>query len=260
MKKLSWFLGLSCCWVLVFPQAGMAQYNYRPGGTEILNPYNPNNIWMRNTNMIVQGALTRRIAERGRAAQGTTQAPAQATPAKVNQPAETPYVKARHQYKPSKNSSILGEVVKGMNLDETNEREIKAALNLAMRMLKAEAKKRGRQGNISFAVAVLLGSAYSIFYAEEFEDRKIEPVSKTLDQILGRTPQLDGTNNADKQKLAEGYLIASALLLGIYQTAIESQNFNAIEETKLAMRQLLEPLGMDEKNLKLVLEQMSKGS
>jgi|GEM_PF-1257718 len=292
MQRLGWFLVLGCL-SAGFSQTSFAQYERDVTNPSILNPYNPNNMWQQNINSTVQDRLARKILlnsiNKKRIARGekpletdadyrlkpegktapqktapntTTQhiaaqnIAAQTQHQNTEQAAQAPYVKARHQYRPTASSAFVDEYVKTLNLNGDQEAELKASLNKAMRMIYAETKKRNRHGNISFAVAVLVGTAYSIFYGETFEDTKLEAISKAYDQVLGRLPQLDTLSNADKQKMAEGCLLIASLFFEFHQQALQAKDFKTLEGLKLAMRQLVQPWGLDEHTLKPMLEHM----
>jgi len=173
------------------------------------------------------------------------------------------YVKARHQFKRiTPISKSVDEQLNGMNhLNEAEKEEMKAWLNPMMDMIQAEAKKIGRQEDVSVAVALAFCFAYEIFYAEDFGKKfggdKFELIAKSLDQVLGKDPTFDKMTDAQKQKFVDAILIGSALLLKGYKDVSKLQDLKAIEEAKDAMRQLTQTFGMDEKNLKPSLEKMA---
>jgi len=185
-----------------------------------------------------------------------------------NQPS---YVKARHQFKRTTPiSKSVDEFVEKQSLGQAEKAEVKTWLNSAVNAVEAEAKKLNRQENMSFFIAFLLCSAYEILYAEDFvkdfDDEKFERIAKSLDQISGKRPEMDGVTDAIKQDFVDTVLIPLTFLVVLHKSFTESkdtqsQNLKAIERVKDDVRQHLQEFGgTDEKGLKSKLEALSRNS
>ncbi|MCL2012552.1 MAG: hypothetical protein FWG75_07195 [Cystobacterineae bacterium] len=251
MSRWSGFLALSCLWAFIFPQAGAAQNRvvYCDGGFDCSNKR-----LIQQNEQIMQSYFALQNLQRMQALYEGTQATTQGQKA---QPPQPPYVQARHQYKPNPNSTAVEQFIKTLNMEEAKAAELKAALTLGMQALMAEAKKLGRQENLSFSVAVLLGSAHLILHGEELGAARFQALAQMLDQFFGRNPKLDNAKDADKQKLSEGCQLSALMLLAAYQHAVATQDAKAIEEAKLGARQLLKSLGIDEKDFKPLLDKLA---
>ncbi|MCL2012151.1 MAG: hypothetical protein FWG75_05105 [Cystobacterineae bacterium] len=273
MSRLSCFLALGCLLALVFPQAGAAQASAEAqapteaqappkiGGVEAFSPRHPNNIWKQNAKLIFQDkiplqALILEEAKRRETAPSKEAEGADKTPPK--QPAAAAYVKARHQYKLNPKAMVLSEFIKPMKVDKAEEEELKASFTAGMDAMREAGAQLERKDNVSFAVALMLASAYAVLQGEELAGEKLKTLSQAIDQVLGNAPQMDKIGNAEKQKLVERCFLSLILLLGFYQQAAEAKDTNTVAELKLAAQQLLAPLSMDGKNLKSLIEQMAK--
>ncbi|MCL2013078.1 MAG: hypothetical protein FWG75_09870 [Cystobacterineae bacterium] len=251
MSRWSGFLALSCLLAFIVPQVGVAQgviyrdpkdYEGFPG---LIRRQGENNRQLMQSYFALQeqAQFLRQIQALHDAQQATQ-----------GQKAPPPYVQARHQYKPSPNSTAVEQFIQTLNVEEAKAAELKAALTLGMQALMAEAKKLGRHENLSFSAAVLLGSSHLILHGEELGAARFQALVQMLDQFFGRNPKLDNAKDADKQKLSEGFQLSSLLLLAAYQHAVATQDAKAIEEAKLGAKQLLKALGMEEKDFKLLIE------
>ncbi|MCL2012152.1 MAG: hypothetical protein FWG75_05110 [Cystobacterineae bacterium] len=258
MSRWSGFLALSCLLAFIFPQGGAAQrviyrdsrdYEGFPG---IIRMRGEHNMQMLQSYFALQEQV--QFLQQMKALQEGAQQAAQGQKAPPPQP---PYVQARHQYKHSPNSTAVEQFIQTLNVEEAKAAELKAALTLGMQALMAEAKKLGRQENLSFSVAVLLGSSHLILHGEELGAARFQALAQMLDQFFGRNPKLDNAKDADKQKLSEGCQLSALMLLAAYQHAVATQDAKAIEEAKLGAKQLLKSLGIDEKDFKLLLEKLA---
>jgi ATPase subunit of ABC transporter with duplicated ATPase domains len=178
----------------------------------------------------------------------------------TKQPDQTPYVKARHQYKRTvPNSTNVDKFIKKTSIfDKSVEANVKAEMNSMLNTLMMEAKKKGRFENTSFSPVVVLNVANFIFHGKQLSDEQEETVVKAFDRISGRYPSRDNMTDIEKQELVDDHVLYAMVIFSRYNFGVQSQDSAAIKEAEDGLRFLLQKngLGVNRENFASVLKNL----